>query len=155
MAVFRREGDGPVSIDFGNGYMYVAGANTVDSFPAHHGYIGARDGSTVLQLVNGDVAPAGCTAQVGTLNRRSLLVTLKIFVDAAVAAPIVTGGAPLDIDAAGGVLAVLDRSAGMSHLSVFSYNAFGELTAESTPITIGVPNANGVAIVPARNGRER
>jgi len=34
-------------------------------------------------------------------------------------------------------------------LSLFRYNEFGELTAQGTPITVGVPNANGVAILSA------
>src|SRR5215831_1518183 len=34
----------PVSIDFGNGHMYVAGATTVDSFILHGNSVGARDG---------------------------------------------------------------------------------------------------------------
>jgi hypothetical protein len=37
--------------------------------------------------------------------------------------------------------------AGQSHLSLFTYNAFGELTASGGPINVGVPNANGVAIM--------
>jgi len=266
VAIFRRDGNhlrfeqvvsttsAPVSIDFGNGHMYVAGANTVDSFAIRHGRVEARDGSSVLQLVTGSVPPVGSTAQVGVVDRRSLLVTLKtdpdpgtvdlvrldddgavrslapqavsapagtltpfgfsvypdgtavitlahssqdglfragaftevvaagqaapcwttrvgkyvftantgsksvsrligtgsnIFVDAPVAAPIATGGSPSDIDAADGILAVLDRGAGTSHLSLFKYNAFGELVPAPAAITVGVPNANGVAIVPS------
>ena len=44
---------------------------------------------------------------------------------------------------------VIDHGAGQSHLSLFRYNEFGELTAQGTPITVGVPNANGVAILSA------
>ena len=55
VALFRRDGDvlkfdrlvtttsAPVSIDFGNDHLYVAGATTVDSFVLHGG-IGGIDG---------------------------------------------------------------------------------------------------------------
>jgi hypothetical protein len=42
---------------------------------------------------------------------------------------------------------VIARGAGQSHLSLFTYNKFGELTASGAPITLGVPGANGVAIM--------
>jgi hypothetical protein len=44
---------------------------------------------------------------------------------------------------------VIDHGAGQSHLSLFRYNKFGELTADGTPITVGVANASGVAIMAA------
>jgi len=44
-------------------------------------------------------------------------------------------------------LGVIDRGAGQSHLSLFVYNEFGELRAIGAPINLGVPNANGVAIM--------
>jgi hypothetical protein len=72
-----------------------------------------------------------------------------VFVDSQVAATIATGGAPADIDADAGVLGVIDHGAGQSHLSLFRYNKFGELTTAGTPITVGVPNANGAAILSA------
>jgi DNA-binding beta-propeller fold protein YncE len=82
----------------------------------------------------------------GTLSR--LIGTGNhVFVDNPVAASIVTGGAPADIDAQAGVLGVIDGGAGPSHLSLFTYNEFGELAASGSPITLGVPNANGVAIL--------
>jgi hypothetical protein len=34
-----------------------------------------------------------------------------------------------------------------SHLSLFTYNQFGELTVSGTPINLGVANANRVAIM--------
>lgn len=89
VAVFRRHGDRlrfdktvtttspPVSIDFGNDHMYVAGATTVDSFELQHGTVGWRDGSARLQLVGGGAPPDGSTAQVGVLDNKTLLVTLK------------------------------------------------------------------------------
>lgn len=67
----------PVSIDFGNNHMYVAGATTVDSFLMHGNEVGWRDGTTGLVLVGGSVPPSGSTAQVGVVDESSLLVTLK------------------------------------------------------------------------------
>jgi len=89
VAIFRRNGDhmnfdrtvattsAPVSIDFGNDHMYVAGATSVDSFPIRGHRVGSRDGSALLQLVGGIAPPNGSTAQVGVLDDSSLLVTLK------------------------------------------------------------------------------
>jgi hypothetical protein len=71
----------------------------------------------------------------------------NVFVDSPVAASVTTGGAPADLDADAGVLGVIDHGSGQSHLSLFRYNAFGELTADGTPITVGVANASGVAIM--------
>ena len=265
VAVFRRQGDGlafdkivpttsaPVTIDFGNEHMYVAGATTVDSFVLHQKTVAWLDGTAELELAGGGAPPKGSTAQVGVIDDGQLLVTLKtdpdpgtvdvvalhdgrvtgtaptavsapagtltpfgfavyhdgtavitlahssqdglfrngaftsvvsagqtadcwmtrvgkylftantgsktisrligtgnnIFVDSAVAATIATGGAPADIDADAGILGVIDHTAGQSHLSFFRYNVFGELTVAGTPITVGVPNANGVAILAA------
>ena len=270
VAVFRRDGDAlkfdevvpttsaPVSVDFGNGHMYVAGATTIDSFVLNGNGVGPMDGTTGLELAGGVVPPPGSTAQVGVLSAKRVLVTLKadpdpgtvdsvqlsdgrvtgdaptavpapdgtltpfgfsvypdgtavitlahssqdglfrdgafaavvaagqaapcwmtrvgkyvftantgsktvsrligtgnnIFVDAQVAASIATGGAPSDIDADGGVLGVIDHGAGQSHLSLFGYDRFGELSASGAPITVGVANANGVAIMaPSGPGR--
>ena len=265
VAVFRRDGDllrfdkvvsttsAPVSVDFGNDHMYVAGATTVDSFVLHGSTVEWLDGTSGLELVGGSAPPSGSTAQVGVINDTQLLVTLKtdpdpgtvdlvsldggrvtgavpttvsapqgtltpfgfavyrdgtavitlahsnqdglfrngafasvvdagqaadcwmtrvgkyvftantgsktisrligtgshVFVDSQVAAAIATGGAPADIDADAGVLGVIDHGAGQSHLSLFSYNAFGELTAHGAPITVGVADANGVAVLSA------
>jgi hypothetical protein len=267
VAIFRRQQDGlafdrvvsttsaPVSVDFGNDHMYVAGATTVDSFVLHGNSVGWLDGTAYLTLADGTAPPNGSTAQVGVVNDRQLLVTLKadpapgtvdivqldrgavgaapptavsaptgtltpfgfsvstdgtaiitlahssqdglfrngaftaviaagqsapcwmtqagkylftantgsktisrligtgnnLFVDSVVAATIPTGGAPSDIDTNGGVLGVIDHAGGQSHLSVFTYNVFGELTASGSAINLGVANANGVAIMaPAR-----
>lgn len=263
VALFRRSSDGlkfeglvtttsaPVSVDFGNDHMYVAGATTIDSFVMRSEHVGWLDGTTWLQLSGGGLPPNGSTAQVGVVDDQRLLVTLKtdpdpgtvdivaldhgtvtgatpvavsapagtltpfgfsvypdgtavitlahssqdglfrngafttvtaagqvapcwttragkyvftantgsktisrlvgtgnnIFVDNPMAASIATGGAPSDIDTDQGVLGVIDHGAGQSHLSLFTYNTFGELTASGTPITVGVPNANGVAIM--------
>jgi hypothetical protein len=265
VAVFRRSGDGlkfdqlvittsaPVSIDFGNDHMYVAGATTVDSFPIRHNRVEGRDGTSGLELVAGGVPPAGSTAQVGVVGEDSLLVTLKtdpdpgtvdivalhdgaitgaipavvpapagtltpfgfsvypdgtalitlahssqdglfrngaftavvgagqmapcwttrtgkytftantasrtisrligtgnnIFVDSLIAANIPTGS-PTDMDADDGFLGVIDHGAGQSHLTLLSYNQFGELSAIGAPINLDVANANGVAIMPSQ-----
>ena len=261
VALFRRDGDSlkfeklvtttspPVSIDFGNDHMYVAGATTVDSYVIRGRSVEWIDGTTGLELVGGGAPPNGSTAQVGVISQEQLLVTLKadpdpgtvdvvtlhdgaitgaapnavsapagtlapfgfsvyadgtavitlahssqyglfrngtftsvtdagqvapcwstrvgkyvftantgsltisrligtgnnIFVDGVVAGHI-TGGAPSDIDAGDGVMGVIDHGGGQSHLSLFTYNEFGELTA-STPIDLGVANANGVAVM--------
>ena len=89
VAIFSRKGDrlkfdklvattsAPVSVDFGNGHMYVANAATVDSFVLHGNSVGFLDGTTPLQLVGGALPPGGSTAQVGVVDEGTLLVTLK------------------------------------------------------------------------------
>jgi hypothetical protein len=262
VAIYKRDGNrlsfdklvtttsAPVSVDFANDHMYVAGATTVDSFVIQRNNVEWLDGTASLELAGGGAPPNGSTAQVGAIDDRRLLVTLKtdpdpgtvdivrlhdgaitgaapvavsapagtltpfgfsvypdgtavitlahssqaglfrdgafasvigasqaadcwmtragkyvftantgsktisrligtgnnVFVDASVAATIATGGAPADIDTEEGVLGVIDHGAGQSHLSLFTYNAFGELTAGGAPINVGVSNANGVAI---------
>jgi len=73
----------------------------------------------------------------------------NIFVDAPIAAR-TPAGSPADIDADSGVLGVIDHGAGQSHLSVFTDNAFGELAGTGSTITVGVPNANGIAVLSPR-----
>ena len=262
VAIFRRDGDRlrfdalvttsspPVSIDFGNGHMYVAGTTTIESFVMRNGQVGPLDGSATLELAGGGVPEDGSTAQVGVISNKQLLVTLKgpdpgtvdvvslrggavdgdpiavaapdnsltpfgfvaipdgtalitfahsdenglfrdgafvavtaaqqgapcwmtrvgkyvfvantgshtvsrlvgtgshVFVDAVIAAT--TPGAAADVDAADGVLAVVDHGAGQSHVSLFTYNKFGELSLAAPTVTVETPNANGVAIVVAR-----
>ena len=263
VAIYRRDGNrlrfdklvtttsAPVSVDFGHDHLYVAGATTVDSFVVHRNTVEWMDGTTTLELAGGGAPPNGSTAQVGVINERRLLVTLKtdpdpgtvdivplhdgavtgavptavsapagtltpfgfsvypdgtavitlahssqdglfrngaftavigagqaapcwmtragkyvftantgsktisrligtgnnVFVDNPVAASIATGGGPSDIDTDEGVLGVIDHGAGQSHLSLFTYNRFGELTASGAPMNLGVANANGVAIM--------
>jgi hypothetical protein len=89
VSIFRRHGDqlkfdrtvsttsAPVSVDFGNEHLYVAGATTVDSFPIKGNKVGMRDGSATLQLAGGGVPPNGSTAQIGVIGEDTLLVTLK------------------------------------------------------------------------------
>ncbi len=264
VALFSRDGNrlrfdrtvsttsAPVSVDFGNRHMYVAGATTVDSFVLRRNTVEWLDGTAALVVAGGGAPAIGSTAQVGAIGEDRLLVTLKtdpdpgtvdvvplrhgrvtgadptavsapdgtltpfgfsvyrdgtalitlahtnqdglfrdgaftsvvgagqaapcwttrvgkyvftantgsgtisrlvgtgnnVFVDGLAAASIATGGAPSDIDAAAGLLGVIDHGGGQSHLSLFTYNRFGELAAQGTPITVGVANANGVAIVP-------
>jgi hypothetical protein len=270
VALFRRDHDGlkleqvvsttsqPVSVDFSDDHLYVAGATTVDSFAMRNGRVEGLDGTAGLVLADGSVPPDGSTAQVGVVDDRQLLVTLKadpepgtvdvialregrisdanptavsapagslapfgfavypdgtalitlahsnqdglfrdgafvavadagqiadcwatrvgkyvfttntasrtlsrlvgtgshVFVDSQVAATIPTGS-PTDLDATGRVLAVVDHGGGQSHLSFFTLNAFGELAANGAAIALGVPDANGVAVIPAseREGR--
>jgi DNA-binding beta-propeller fold protein YncE len=265
VALFRRDGDvlrfdklvqstsAPVSVDFGNDHLYVAGATTIDSFVLHENSVEWLDGTADLVLAGGGAPPAGSAAQVGVIDDRQVLVTLKadpdpgtvdvvslhrgritgsiptavsapdgsltpfgfatypdgsalitlahsnqdglfrngsftsvvaagqaascwmtrdgkyvfvantgsrtisrlvgtgnhIFIDSQVAAQTPTGS-PADIDADAGVLGVIDHGAGQSHLSVFTYNRFGELAPAGAIITIGVPDANGVAILSPR-----
>lgn len=270
VALFRRDGDmltfdktvqttsAPVSVDFGNDHLYVAGTTTVDSFVVHDSSVEWLDGTTELALAGGGVPPAGSTGQVGVSGEKQLLVTLKtdpdpgtvdvisldqgrvagsaptavpapdgtlapfgfatyadgtalitlahsnqdglfrdgafmsvvaagqtascwmtragkyvfvantgshsisrlvgtgnhVFIDDPVAAQI-PAGAPADIDADAGVLGVIDHGNGQSHLSVFAYNRFGELAPMGLPITVGVPDANGVAILSPRADGQR
>src|SRR5262245_33734108 len=89
VALFRRDGDGlkfdkvvsttsaPVSVDFGNDHLYVAGATTVDSFVLHENSVGWSDGTSELALAGGGIPAAGSTAQVGVISKQRLLVTLK------------------------------------------------------------------------------
>lgn len=115
-----------------------------------------RDGAFTTVINAGQTAPCWMTkagkyfftANTGSKTISRLVATgNNIFVDGLVAATVVTGGAPSDIDSDHGVLGVIDHGAGQSHLSFFTYNAFGELTASGGAITVGVPNANGVAIM--------
>jgi DNA-binding beta-propeller fold protein YncE len=264
VAIFRRSGDtlkfdkvlptssAPVSVDFANDHLYVAGATTVDSFIVHEGSVEWLDGTAQLALAGGGVPAPGSTAQVGAVSGDQLLVTIKtdpdpgtvdvvaleqgrvtgstpvavsartgtltpfgfatypdgtavmtlahsnqdalfrdgaftsvidagqqascwmtrdgkyvfvantgsqtisrlvgtgshVFVDTPIAAQIPTGS-PADIDADSGVLGVVDHDGGESHLSIFTYNAFGELAPAGPAITIGAPDANGVAVLRA------
>ena len=122
VAVFQRVGDrlkfdkllattsAPVSIDFANDHMYVAGATTVDSFVIHGNSVDWMDGTTALELADGTAPPAGSTAQVGAISERSLLVTLKTdpspgTVDVvALHDGAVTGAAPAAVSAPAGTL---------------------------------------------------
>ncbi len=262
VALFKRNGDSlrfdrlvtttsaPVSVDFANDHLYVAGTTTVDSFALRDNSVEELDGTTGLAVAGGGSPAAGETSQVGVISAQQLLVTIKtdpdpgtvdvialhggritgaaptavsapqgslapfgfstypdgtalitlahsnqdglfrdgaftsvvaagqaascwttragkyvfvantasrtisrligtgsnVFVDAQIAAQVPTGS-PTDIDADSGLLGVIDHDAGQSHLSIFAYNAFGELASAGTTITVGAANANGVAIL--------
>ena len=89
VALFTRDGDvlkfdnvvpttsAPVSVDFGNDHLYVAGATTVDSFVLHQNSVQGLDGTTALELAGGGAPATGSTSQVGVIGERQLLVTLK------------------------------------------------------------------------------
>jgi hypothetical protein len=118
-----------------------------------------RDGSFTSLIAAGQAASCWMTrvgkyvfvANTGSRTISRLVGTgNNVFVDGLVAAQVPTG-APADIDADSGVLGVIDHAAGQSHLSVFTYNRLGELTATGTAITVGVPDANGVAILSPRD----
>jgi hypothetical protein len=51
-------------------------------------------------------------------------------------------------------MGVIDHDSGMSHLTLLAYNRFGELTPDGAAIDLGVPNANGVAVIPAADGND-
>ncbi|MGH9143697.1 MAG: hypothetical protein ACRD2I_21385 [Vicinamibacterales bacterium] len=269
VAIYKRDGNtlrfdklvtttsAPVSVDFANDHMYVAGATTVDSFVMHRNNVEWLDGTASLELAAGGAPPGGSTAQVGAISAKRLIVALKtdpdpgtvdvvrlhdgvivgsapdavsapagtltpfgfsvypdgtavitlahsnqaglfrdgaftsviglsqtadcwttragkyvftantasrtisrligtgnnVFVDAEVAASVPTGS-PTDLDSSEGVLGVIDHGAGASHLSLFTYTRFGELTATGA-ITIGVANANGVAIMASSDRDDR
>ena len=122
VALFRREGDGlkfdklvtttsaPVSVDFGNDHMYVAGATTVDSFTMHGHNVEWLDGTTWLELAEGGAPPSGSTAQVGVVNDSRLLVTLKTDPDPGTVDIVslhdgaVSGAAPTAVSAPAGTL---------------------------------------------------
>jgi hypothetical protein len=132
---------------------------------AHSGHDGLfRDGAFV-SIVNSGGQGGNCwTTRIGKyvliVNTGSMTVSRaigtgsNIFIDSPVAAKITTGGNPTDTDAAGGYMGVIDHTSGpgaTSHLNVFTYNAFGELTASGT-VDLGVPNPNGVAVMaPAKH----
>ena len=123
VALFRRDGDvlkfdkvvsttsAPVSVDFGNDHLYVAGATTVDSFVLHQNSVESLDGTTELALAGGGTPPAGSTGQVGVINERQLLVTLKTDPDPGTVDIIaldrgaVSGSAPTAVAAPDGALA--------------------------------------------------
>jgi hypothetical protein len=115
-----------------------------------------RDGAFIAVIAAGQTAPCWITrvgkymftANTGSKTISRLIGTgNNVFVDGLVAANI-PGGSPSDIDADHGLLSVMDHGAGQSHVSIFTYNAFGELTSTGSAITLGVPNANGIAIMP-------
>jgi hypothetical protein len=122
VAIFNRVGDSlrfdrvvpttsaPVSVDFGNDHLYVAGATTVDSFVLRHNAVEWRDGTADLQLAGGGAPAAGSTAQVGVIRDTQLLVTLKADPDPGTVDVIaldrgrISGSAPRAVSAPDGTL---------------------------------------------------
>ena len=122
VAIYKRDGNSlrfdklvtttsaPVSVDFGHDHLYVAGATTVDSFVLHRNNVEWMDGTTALELAGGGAPPDGSTAQVGVINERRLLVTLKTDPDPGTVdiVPLhdgaVTGAAPVAVSAPAGTL---------------------------------------------------
>src|SRR5215831_1887562 len=146
VTLFKRHGDqlrfektvattsAPVSIDFGNDHMYVAGSTTVDSFEMHHNDVTFRDGSAPLLLIAGGTPPAGSTAQVGVLGKQSLLVTLKTDPD-----PGTVDIIPLDHGGiSGGPVAV---SAPAGTLTPFGFSVYPDGTAV---VTLAHSNQDGL-----------
>src|SRR5262245_14516449 len=123
VALFRRDGDGlrfdkvvstssaPVSVDFGNDHLYVAGAATVDSFVLHENVVLGSDGTADLVVAGGGLPPEGSTSQVGVIGERQLLVTLKTDPEPGTVDIVsldrgrVTGSAPVAVSAPQGTLA--------------------------------------------------
>jgi hypothetical protein len=117
-----------------------------------------RDGAFASVVAAGQTASCWMTragkyvfvANTGSRTISRLVGTgTTIFIDAQIAAHIASGS-PADLDADSGVLGVIDHGAGQSHLSILTYNAFGELTANGSAIMVGSANANGVAILQPR-----
>ena len=134
---------------------------------AHSGHDGLFRGGAFTAIVNSGGQAGNCwTTRVGKyvfiVNTGSRTISrvvgtgANIFTDAPVAATVVTGS-PTDTDADGGYLAVIDHSSGQgatSHLTLFTYNQFGELSASGSIVDIGVRNANGVAIMRSAEDEE-
>lgn len=128
---------------------------------AHSGHDGLfRDSAFKTIVTSGGQAGNCWTTRVGQyvfiVNTGSATISRvvgtgnNIFIDDPVAAKVVTGGSPTDTDAAGQYLGVIDHTSGTggtSHVNLFTYNQFGELTASGSPVDLGVPNADGVAIM--------
>jgi hypothetical protein len=122
VALYNRDGNGlrfdklvtttsaPVSIDFANDHMYVAGATTVDSFVIRHNVVEWLDGTASLELATGGAPPTGSTAQVGAVDARRLLVSLKADPDPGTVDVVrlqdgaITGAPPVAVSAPAGTL---------------------------------------------------
>ena len=125
---------------------------------AHSNDLGLfRNGAFISVIKNGSQVAPCWTTKVGkyvmAINTGSMTISREIstgnniFIDNQVAASITTGGNPTDSDANGGYQVVLDHTTSDSHLSFFTVNKFGELTADQSPVSLGVSNPNGVAIL--------
>ena len=118
-----------------------------------------RDGAFRFIATSANQAGNCWTTRVGkyvfVVNTGSRTITRvlgtgnNVFVDGAVVASVPTGS-PTDVDARGGYLAVIDHRGGTlptSHLTLFTYNRFGELTASGDAIDLAVPSANGMTVL--------
>jgi hypothetical protein len=136
---------------------------------AHSGQDGLfRNGTFETVVTSGGQAGNCWTTRIGkyvfVVNTGSKTISRvvgtgnNIFVDNAIAASIVTGGNPTDTDADNGYLGVIDHTSGTghtSHLTMFTYNRFGELSVSGSALDLGVPDANGLAIMkPAQDDRD-
>jgi hypothetical protein len=136
---------------------------------AHSGQDGLfRNGAFRTLITSGGQAGNCWTTRIGKyvfiVNTGSRTITRavgtgnNIFLDNVIAASIVTGGSPTDTDADGGYLGVIDHTSGSgatSHLTMFTYNRFGELSVSGSVLDLGVPDANGLAIMkPAHDDRD-
>jgi len=127
---------------------------------AHSGHNGLfRDGAFTSIVPSAGQAGNCWTTRVGkyvfVVNPGSRTITRvlgtgsNVFTDSAVAAKVTTGS-PTYTDAKGGYLVVIDHNGGSgatSHLTVFTYNEFGELAASGSALDLGAPDANGVSIM--------
>src|SRR5262249_1913204 len=119
---------------------------------AHSGHDGLFRNSAFAAVVTDGGQAGNCwTTRVGKyvfiVNTGSHTISRvlgtgsNIFIDNAVAANVTTGGSPTDTDAAANYLGVIDHTSGSgatSHLSLFTYNRFGELTAAGSPLDLAV-----------------
>jgi len=123
VALFKRSGDvlrfdrlvtttsAPVSVDFGNDHLYVAGTTTVDSFVLRENSVEWLDGTTGLLVAGGGSPAAGETSQVGVVSAQQLLVTIKTDPDPGTVDVIalhrgrISGAAPTAVSAPQGSLA--------------------------------------------------
>jgi hypothetical protein len=136
---------------------------------AHSGHDGLfRDGAFQTTVNSGGQAGNCWATRVGkyvfivNTGARSISRVLgtggNIFIDAAVAAKVTAGGSPTDTDAAGGFLGVIDHTSGPnaeSHLSLFKYNRFGELSVSGSIVNLNAPIANGLAVMAPRHEDSR
>ena len=157
----RVSGAAPTAVSAPDGTLAPFGFAVADGIAiitlAHSNQDGVfRDGAFVSVTDAGQAAPCWMTragkylftANTGSKTISRLIATgNNVFVDGLVAASIATGGAPSDIDAEAGVLAIIDHGGGESHVSLFTYNTFGELTVSGTTISVGAANANGIALM--------
>lgn len=125
---------------------------------AHADEISLVRGGTVLTVTPSVTQHAPCWVALNgpflySSNSPSMTISRyavygqKMVQDLAVAAQL--NGSPTDIASTAGLLAVIDGSGPLSHLSIFTLDEDGNLTLVNAATISGA--ANGVAIVPASN----